>query len=202
MTPNRGFVHSTIRSFASLASVSSFFAGLLLCASCTTAHSAPKNESSKSAGVSSKPATTAANPELPPKIQTEFQNEFARQLVKAGDKAEGWALFSDSGMGHNGQRWIIRNHETKNPSITLCVIKQGDDSCKLSKLSAKQFAKIEGTLKTGDRLESIIPTVFDGISFEYLHATSSVPVIKRVVFITSAKPLPEAYELLIKAFNP
>jgi hypothetical protein len=182
--------------------LSSMTIGLSLCLSCTTAQSAPQKEPTKTTSASPKTTNTSTNQDLPPKIQLEFQNEFARQLVKAGDKAEGWALFSDSGMGHNGQRWIIRTNDPKNNAVTLCVIKQGDSTCKISKISSKQFTKIGGALKKADQLEHIIPAVFDGITFEYLHATSSVPMIKRLVFLTNAKPLPPEYESLIQAFKP
>jgi hypothetical protein len=174
---------------------------LLLCLSCITAHGATSKDPPKSSRINLKSAPASDTPSVPRKIQPEFQNEFARQLVQAGDKAEGWALFSDSGMGHNGQRWIIQTNDPKNNSASLCVIKQGETACQSSKISPKQFAKITPTLKKADTLDHILPNVFDGISFEYLHATNSVPVVKRVVFMTSSKPLPEAYENLVRAFN-
>jgi hypothetical protein len=189
-------------SFKTSVAISSLSVSILLSLSCVTANSAAAQlPAAKNQIVSGKPKT-ADNIVNPPKIQQEFQNEFARQLVKAGEKAEGWALFSDSTMGHNGQHWIIRTNDPKNNTINLCAIKQGDTTCQNTAINAKQFAKIQGFLKTADGLKHILPTVFDGISFEYLHATSSVPELKRVVFLTSAKPFPSAYEDLINAFKP
>ena len=105
-------------------------------------------------------------------------------------------------MAHNGQRWFIRSHAPKNEVITFCLIKQGETACKLSNLTAKEFAAKEAALKAADKLDHIIPVSFDGVEFEYLHGTSGKPAkTKRVVFITGNKPFPAAYEDLIKAFN-
>jgi len=105
-------------------------------------------------------------------------------------------------MAHNGQRWFIRSHAPKNEVFTFCLIKQGETVCKSRNLTAKEFAAKEPALNAGDKLDHIIPVSFDGVEFEYLHGTSGKPkVTKRVVFVTSAKPFPAAYEDLIKAFN-
>jgi len=144
---------------------------------------------------------SSANTSEPAKIQAIAQEEFARQLAKAGPKAEGWALFSDSPMSHNGQRWIIRSRSGKNEEIRYCVIEQGAKSCTDSLLTRQQFIKIQRTLNTADELSHILPKVFDGVSYEYLHAHSGNPQTKRVVFISSMKPFPAAYTNLIKAFE-
>jgi hypothetical protein len=137
----------------------------------------------------------------PQKIQEAFQAEFIRQLSKAGSKAEGWALFSDSGMGHNGQRWMIKSQTSKKISVIFCLIKQGETACKSKPIATAQFQKILPHLTTGDGLPHILPPSFDGINFEYLHVKNASPDTHRVVFKSSATVFPEAYENLIKAFN-
>jgi hypothetical protein len=178
---------------------------LVVFCACVTAQSAPDNPNQgkkpRNTPAQAKPAAAVTSNE-PAKIQEEFQNEFARQLAKAGPKSEGWALFSDSSMGHNGQRWYIKSNEPKNDVVTFCLLKQGETKCKNRVIPAKRFQEMTASLKQGDTLGHLLPTVFDGISFEYLHASNSVPAVKRVVFKTSATPFPEAYENLIKAFNP
>ena len=171
----------------------SFFTTILaVTLSCATAQGAST--------VASQPATPAIQD--PPKIQPAFQSLFARQVAAAGPKAEGWALFSNSSMGHNGQRWIIRSHAPKNEVITYCLIKYGETACKSSNLTAKEFETKEPTLKAADKLDHIIPVSFDGVEFEYLHGTSGKPnKTKRVVFISGNKPFPAAYEDLVKIFN-
>ena len=169
--------------------------------SCATAQSAPAQLSIPKRPESMPATSKKDDAATPAKIQQEFQNEFARQLAAAGKNAEGWALFSDSPMGHNGQRWIIRSSDTKKAGINHCFIKQGESACKITKLSAKELEQILPALKTGDKLTHIIPTAFDALSFEFLHARQANPETKRVVFISSDKPFPEDYENLIKAFN-
>jgi hypothetical protein len=154
----------------------------------------------------SKPAPTpaanaAGNAAEPVKVQSEFQEEFARQLAKAGPKAEGWALFSESPMMHNGQRWIIKSRVGRKDVFKFCHIEQGLNSCKESSLTRDAFAKIQPTFTAADKLQHILPVVFDALTFEYLHAQRGNPQTKRVVFMTSHKPFPEAYQNLIKAFN-
>jgi len=147
-------------------------------------------------------ATNAAgNTTEPVKVQLEFQEEFARQLAKAGPRAEGWALFSESPMMHNGQRWIIKSRVGKKDVFKFCMIAQGQNSCTESILTRESFAKIQPVFAAADKLEHILPVVFDALTFEYLHAQRSNPQTKRVVFMTSHKPFPEAYQNLIKAFN-
>ena len=170
------------------------FCSVVACAnaSCTTAQGAATPASN----------TSPKAMREPPKIQTAFQSEFARQVAAAGTSAEGWALFSDSSMGHNGQRWIIRSHASKNEVITYCVIKQGETSCNTKNLTLKEFAAKEPALKAADTLDHLLPVSFDGVEFEYLHGTSGKPKsTKRVVFISSSKPFPAAYDDLIKVFN-
>lgn len=137
----------------------------------------------------------------PAKVQISFQEEFARQLAKAGPKAEGWALFSESSMNHNGQRWIIRSRAGKKERFKYCFIDQGQKTCSESDLSRDFFVKIQPVFKAADKLTHILPNVLGGLAFEYLHAFSGNPQTKRVVFITSHKPFPEDYQKLIEAFN-
>ena len=137
----------------------------------------------------------------PAKIQAEFQSEFARELAASGPNSEGWALFSDSSMGHNGQKWIIRTNDKKSDTVKLCVIAQQDSKCVHSDVTKEKFDKVSPMLQAGDKLSHVLPTSFDGTSFEYLHAKNSTPNTIRVVFIRSAKPFPAEYENLIKAFN-
>lgn len=143
----------------------------------------------------------ASNSAEPAKVQINFQEEFARQLAKAGPKAEGWALFSSSPMNHNGQRWIIRSRVGKKERFKYCFIDQGEKTCSESDLSRDLFMKIQPALKAADKLSHILPNVLDGLAFEYLHAFSGNPQTKRVVFITSHKAFPEDYQKLIEAFN-
>lgn len=175
--------------------------------SCISANGASVTSSpDKPAAIPAKKDGNAPKKVAPPKIQEDFQNEFARQVVKAGPNSEGWALFSSSSMEDNGQRWIIRSHQPKNEIIAYCFIKQGSTKCDSSTpaktvMTLKEFSKIEGALKAGNSLEHILPKVFDGTTYEYLHALNSTPDTVRVVFITSNTPFPAAYETLIKAFN-
>jgi hypothetical protein len=175
--------------------------------SCVSANGAAVTSSpDKPASIPTKAGGNGPKKASPPKIQEDFQNEFARQLVKAGPNSEGWALFSSSSMEDNGQRWIIRSHQPKNEVISFCFIKQGTTTCDSSTpaktvMTRKEFSKIEGALKAGNSLEHILPKVFDGTTYEYLHAINSTPDTVRVVFITSNTPFPAAYETLIKAFN-
>jgi hypothetical protein len=137
----------------------------------------------------------------PAKVQLAFQEEFARQLANAGPKAEGWALFSESPMSHHGQRWIIKTPGEKADSFKYCLIEQGQKSCSHVDLSPSDFAKIEPVLSAGDKLDHIIPVVFDTVTFEYLHAFAGDPQTKRVVFMRSYNPFPKPYESLIEAFD-
>ena len=170
--------------------------------SCTTVQGA-SSDIANGKSQSSKKSLRSANdaPSEPAKVQLSFQEEFARQLAKAGPKSEGWALFSDSPMTHDGQRWIIRTNDPKNDEITFCLITQGEKSCKLSKMTKKQFEKIEPSLRAGDKLNHILTPSFDALSYEFLHAYNSNPLTKRVVFISGINPFPEAYNALIKAFE-
>jgi hypothetical protein len=182
----------------------SLLLGIFSCVSENGA-SAERSNTDKSK-VKGSPTTPAATKPSPPKVQEEFQNEFARQVVTAGEKSEGWALFSSSSMEDNGQRWIIRSNNPGDDKITFCLIKQGRTKCEtspasLTKLTLAEFAKIEPVLKAGDSLDHIVPVAFDALTYEYLHAHTGVPQTNRVVFITGSKPLPAAYEALIKAFN-
>ena len=178
--------------------------------SCSSVHGASPSDPVKSnqpmVAEQAKPGTTSAvsatsNSAEPVKVQLEFQEEFARQLAKAGPKAEGWALFSESPMMHNGQRWIIKSRIGKKDVFKFCLIAQGQNSCSESTLTRDVFAKIQPTLTAADKLQHILPVVFDALTFEYLHAQRGNPQTKRVVFMTSHKPFPEAYQNLIKAFN-
>lgn len=137
----------------------------------------------------------------PAKVQEEFQKEFARELAAAGPKAEGWALFSESGMSFPGQRWIIRTNDAKNDQINLCTIVQGEKTCTRKTITKKQFDSVSATFTKADKLSHLLPTVFDGINFEYLHARAGVPLTNRVVFITSATPFPPDYEAIVMAFK-
>lgn len=145
------------------------------------------------------PATPKA--EEPEKVQLTFQEEFARQLAKAGPKAEGWALFSDSPMTHNGQRWIIKSRLGKKDVYKFCLISPGRNACAESDLSRARFLKIEPALKAADQLNHLIPVSFDALTYEYLHAISGNPQTKRVVFKTGMSPFPAEYQNIIKAFN-
>jgi hypothetical protein len=151
---------------------------------------------SKSAAL--KPGTDSADPA---KIQPEFQNEFARQLAAAGPKAEGWALFSEAGMSFPGQRWIIRTNTPGKDAISLCEIKQTQKSCTKRSITKKQFDRFTSTFAQADKLSHLLPTSFDGINFEYLHARTGVPTPVRVVFISSATPFPPEYEAIVTAFT-
>lgn len=156
------------------------------------------DQAKPAAGVNTVTSGAGVEPE---KVQLEFQEEFARQLAKAGPKAEGWALFSESPMMHNGQRWIIKSRVGRKDVFKFCHIEQGLNSCKESSLTRDAFAKIQPTFTAADKLQHILPVVFDALTFEYLHAQRGNPQTKRVVFMTSHKPFPEAYQNLIKAFN-
>jgi hypothetical protein len=135
----------------------------------------------------------------PGKVQLGFQEEFARQLAKAGPKAEGWALFSDGPMGHNGQRWIIKSRLGNKDQYKFCFIDQGQDKCKESELSRTQFMSSKPAFDAAAKLEHLTPAAFDGVNYEYIHAFSGNPHTKRVVFISSHEPFPPAYENIIKA---
>ncbi len=184
--------------------------GLFSCVS-TSGTSAPMASTEKAKGKAKTVLPAPSNSQAkknaaPPKIQEEFQNEFARQVIAAGPNSEGWALFSDSSMEHNGQRWIIRSHNPKKDSISFCFIKQGTTKCDTSTpasttMTMPEFSKIEPALKAADSLEHILPVAFDATTYEYLHSHNSTPETIRVVFITSNKPFPAAYETLISAFN-
>ncbi len=182
-----------------------FTLGIFSCVSAdgaSPAKTSPDNLSS----ITAKTGNNGPKKEVPPKIQEDFQNEFARQVVKAGPNSEGWALFSSSSMEDNGQRWIIRSHKPKDEIISFCFIKQGTTKCDTSTpakrlMTLKEFSKIEAALKAANSLEHILPKVFDGTTYEYLHALNSTPDTVRVVFKTSNTPFPAAYETLIKAFN-
>lgn len=162
--------------------------------------------SPKSGGLVSKNDATGKKAELkqlkssePGKVQVSFQEEFARQLAKAGPKAEGWALFSDGPMGHNGQRWIIKSRLGNKDQFKFCLIDQGQDKCKESEISRTQFMNSKPAFDAAEKLEHLAPVAFDGVNYEYLHAFSGNPHTKRVVFISSHEPFPPAYENIIKA---
>ena len=177
--------------------------------SCSSVQGAPptdpvKPKTSNTAGrqlMAAETVVNGANSTEPAKVQLAFQEEFARQLAKAGPKAEGWALFSESSMSHNGQRWIIKSKSGKKEIIKHCLIEQGQNACVESSLTRASFTKIEPSLRAADKLQHILPVVFDGLRFEYLHAVRGNPQTKRVVFVSSHKPFPEAYQNLIKAFS-
>lgn len=137
----------------------------------------------------------------PAKIQEEFQKEFARELAAAGPKAEGWALFSEAGMSYPGQRWIIRSNSQTKEVFSFCAIKQTEKKCSKKSISKKQFDHVAQTFAKADKLPHLLPTAFDGVNFEYLHARKGVPATIRVVFISSANPFPPEYEAIITAFN-
>lgn len=135
----------------------------------------------------------------PGKVQLGFQEEFARQLAKAGPKAEGWALFSDGPMGHNGQRWIIKSRLGNKDQFKFCLIDQGQDKCKESEISRTQFMSSKPAFDAAEKLDHLTPAAFDGVNYEYIHAFSGNPHTKRIVFISSHEPFPAAYENIIKA---
>jgi hypothetical protein len=104
-------------------------------------------------------------------------------------------------MMHNGQRWIIKSRVGKTDVFKFCHIEQGLNSCKESSLTRDAFTKIQPAFTAADKLQHILPVAFDALTFEYLHAQRGNPQTKRVVFMTSYNPFPEAYQNLIKAFN-
>ncbi len=135
----------------------------------------------------------------PGKVQLGFQEEFARQLAKAGPKAEGWALFSDGPMGHNGQRWVIKSRLGNKDQFKFCLIDQGQEKCKELEISREQFMNSKPAFDAAEKLGHLTPAAFDGVNYEYIHAFSGNPHTKRVVFISSHEPFPPAYENIIKA---
>lgn len=135
----------------------------------------------------------------PGKVQLSFQEEFARQLAKSGPKSEGWALFSDGPMGHNGQRWIIKSRLGNKDQYKFCLIDQGQDKCKELEISRTQFMSSKPAFDAAEKLEHLAPVAFDGVTYEYIHAFSGNPHTKRVVFVSSHEPFPAAYENIIKA---
>ncbi len=172
--------------------------------------SAAKNQSQPSARNANVRAVTApettatlpgTEPANPPKVQEGFQKDFAREVAAAGPKAEGWALFSDGGMSYPGQRWLIRTNSAKKDSLTLCVIMQSEKTCTRKAITKKQFDAVAQTFTQADKLAHILPTSFDGMNFEYLHAKTGVPTTNRVVFLTSATPFPTEYEAIVLAFK-
>jgi hypothetical protein len=148
-----------------------------------------------------KSQTTAAAPKLV--IQPAWQNKFEQALIKLGAGAEGFALFSDSGMGHNGQQMVIAKAGRSEPQV--CLAPQAKDDCTFTKRDVKSVGPVFVLADQSDKLTDLSSKSFDGISQQYVHLRvgkdSSLERLAQVNFTIDSQKLPESYERLFKTFS-
>jgi hypothetical protein len=140
------------------------------------------------------PATSYVSP-----VQQQWQERYEKDLIKAGEGAEGWALFSDSSMGHTGQQWLIK---TSVGVILSCFMAQQDSTCELRVQSNYPAINLE-TLQASDSLESLAPSSFDAQISEYRHDRSvdgTVKNLKRFTLAIDHRTLPEPYQKMVDIF--
>ena len=149
--------------------------------------------------------TSSSNPSKkdakPLKVQEQWQIKFAENLKLMGQGTEGWALFSDSGMGHTGQQMIFKDSSGK---VAYCNVPQIKESCELKDYALSKLESQVDILTKANQLPDRLISVFDGINYEYVHSYwdgSTVINKARVNYIVGGKPLPQDYESLTSLFQ-
>lgn len=96
-----------------------------------------------------------------PLIQQKFQELYSQKLASSPKGSQGWAMFSDSPMGHWPQFWIIEDSVTT--EAQACRIKQGQTECEVKALSSKSWGSHDCRkfLSGLTSLADIQPAAFD-----------------------------------------
>lgn len=138
----------------------------------------------------------------PARVQPQWQAKFDAAVSERGSGSEGWALFSSSGMGNNGQQLVVRS---PNGSYQICYAQPAPDECTFKDLDAAKWQAVIGAVTAGDALgDRTHQTSFDPLSLEYVHVINDGGQLKttaRVFFMVDEKPLPAAYDQLMDAFT-
>lgn len=174
-----------------------FFFALVVFSGCscsTLFHGKSKQSAKSQSSIQAAPSSQA-------RVQGIWQARFEMALQEAGTGAEGWALFSDSPMGHTGQQMVIRHTDGE---LKLCYASQAENDCTYQSLSADKWQPLFKVTTTSDGLGDRPLQTFDTLNLEYVHLKNNrdtiVPVA-RVFFMADVKPLPNDYNLLLNAFT-